>query len=103
MAAFSPVLFDVSTRRYGDALPSDTMVAVTPRLALLMASATPCRVLLVLSMTTEPVGWLASWLKPPPSMLPPVPAVRPAAAGLLPAMVIGLPLAEVRVTLLAEA
>ncbi len=39
----APVAFDVSTRRYGLPLPSLMMVAPTPRLALLIALAIPCK------------------------------------------------------------
>ena len=54
------------TRGVGLALPSETMVAVTPKLPLLMVSRMPCRELLVLSITIEPDSWFASCSKPAP-------------------------------------
>src|SRR3569623_2264771 len=39
------------------------MVAVTPRLALLIASRIPCIDLLLLAMTTLPLAWLPSCVK----------------------------------------
>ncbi|UUZ47386.1 hypothetical protein LP420_29350 [Massilia sp. B-10] len=66
MLEAAPVLVEVSTRWFGVALPSETMVAVTPTLALLMASRMPCRELLLASMTTLPLIWLAFWVKVAP-------------------------------------
>ncbi|MNK97333.1 hypothetical protein D3C87_1176590 [compost metagenome] len=63
IAELAPVLVDASTRWNGLSVPSDTMLAVTPSPALLMASRMPCRVLLLESITTDPVDWLPSWVK----------------------------------------
>ena len=98
---FSPVLVELSTRRNGVPLPSLMMLALTPILALLMASRMPSSVLLLPSMVT-PVSGEESYLKLPARLLPLVPALRPAAAGLLPPIVMSVLLAEVRRTLVAE-
>jgi hypothetical protein len=91
-------LFDVTTRWKGLLLPSETMVAVTPMSALLMASRMPCSVwspassvmvlLLIAPLSEKPEPWCA----------PTLPAVKPADAGLLPPTRIWLPSFERSVT-----
>jgi hypothetical protein len=70
MLDFSPVCEDVSTNRLGVPLPSFTMVAVTPALALLIALRMPSSVLLPASMVIGLATWVASGVNVAPLYWP---------------------------------
>ena len=70
ISELAPPAVDVSTSRYGELLPSLTMLAETPRLALLMASRMPASVLFDGSMVIEPPAWLPFCVKVAPVYLP---------------------------------